>query len=206
MSGGVGWQSLPRTVLQLRDRHPTPSLISLRSCEPTLPLQGRVKANVGTAPSRHSVALLYFRITLDDAEFPNYYHAVPFLPRGRLAIVTIRGAGCCGRERGARRANRRVRRNRDVLSPRRWCQVCEDKSQATVAIELISPGRPRISRKTIVRGMPGVPVCPWRCCAFFAAGASAPGFPAPSFDEGGIFLANLGRNVSRDRGVMFLGS
>src|SRR5215207_10790166 len=31
-----------RTVPELRDCHPTPSHISLRSCEPTLPLQGRV--------------------------------------------------------------------------------------------------------------------------------------------------------------------
>src|SRR6185312_6756460 len=45
------------------------------------------------------------------------------------------------------------RRSRVVLTPRRWCQVCGDP-QATEAIKPGTPGRARISRKTIARGMP----------------------------------------------------
>src|SRR4051812_16329510 len=40
-SGGWGDPS-KRGLFGWRDFHPTPSRISLRSCEPTLPLQGRV--------------------------------------------------------------------------------------------------------------------------------------------------------------------
>src|SRR3954467_2538823 len=75
-----------------------------------------------------------------------------------------------------------------------------------VAIELASPGRPRISRKTIAQGRPGV--LRWTCmlvCAFCCArctrdrGCSAhPVFPAPSaFQEGGTDT-NLGHVVPRE--------
>src|SRR3954451_12104738 len=68
-----------------------------------------------------------------------------------------------------------------------------------VAIELASPGRPRISRKTIAQGRPGV--LRWTCmlvCAPFCAnctrdrGCSAhPVFPAPSdFEEGQTMQAS----------------
>src|SRR3954452_13315995 len=80
-----------------------------------------------------------------------------------------------------------------------------------VAIELASPGRTRISRKTIAQGRPGV--LRWTCmlvCAFCCArctrdrGCSAhPVFPAPSVFEGGKRTANLGRIAPRDRGRTF---
>jgi hypothetical protein len=54
----AGWGDLSAAALfGMRDLHPTPDHISLRSCEPTLPLQGRVSkrassivvpANAGT--------------------------------------------------------------------------------------------------------------------------------------------------------------
>src|SRR3954467_2425160 len=76
-----------------------------------------------------------------------------------------------------------------------------------VAIELASPGRPRISRKTIAQGRPGV--LRWTCmlvCAFCCArctrargGTAHPVFPAPSvFEGGGTFLAKLGRIMPRE--------
>jgi hypothetical protein len=58
----AGWGDLStRGLFGMRDRHPTPSHISLRSCELTLPLQGRVSG------SSHSVSSFARR---DDTEVP----------------------------------------------------------------------------------------------------------------------------------------
>jgi hypothetical protein len=89
---------------------------------------------------------------------------------GRNAIVTIRGAGCDGRASAARRAARRVRSSRVVLSPRRWGQANGDDPFATEANKPGTPGRARSSRKTIAQGVPsdfGVPVL--ACVLFLSA-------------------------------------
>jgi hypothetical protein len=72
--------------------------------------------------------------------------------------------------------------------PKLASSLVEMISEAMVAIEHVSPGRPRISRKTIAQGRPGV--LRWTCmlvCTFLCAnrtrdrGCSAhPAFPAPS--------------------------
>src|SRR6201747_2767036 len=91
------------------------------------------------------------------------------------------------------------RRNRLVLHPSSRCQACGDKPQARVAIERGSPGRSRISCKPLCGEcrVSGVTVAHY--AQISAAGASAPGIPAPFGKEGGSFLANLGQSVSRDR-------
>jgi hypothetical protein len=104
---------------------------------------------------------------------------------GRFAIVTIRGAGCDGRGRAARRAARRVRSSRVVLSPRRWGQANGIHSRR----RLSSP---------VLRGERGAAVKPLRrecrscrpaCIDLWAFSFSAheacgcgqrPAFPAPS--------------------------
>jgi hypothetical protein len=77
--------------------------------------------------------------------------------------------------------------------PKLASSLAEMICEAMVAIEHVSPGRPRISRKTIAQGRPGV--LRWTCmlvCAPFCAhctrdrGCSAhPAFPAPSVLEEG---------------------
>src|SRR5258707_4575964 len=68
-----------------------------------------------------------------------------------------------------------------------------------------SPGRSRISRNTIVQGMPAVAVYPWLLTPvlFFCTGGHGcnahPAFPAPSVEEGGIQEINLAQNMRRDR-------
>ena len=63
--------------------------------------------------------------------------------RGRIAIVTTRGAGCGGRERRAGECADRVRSSRVVLIPRRWDQANRDDRSTTGAIK---PGTPRRAR------------------------------------------------------------
>jgi len=77
----------------------------------------------------------------------------------------------------------RGRRNRVVLTPRRWCQACEMITQATVAKKPGTPGRARISRKPLRRGCRSVfgCTCGLLVCVFAhllhtrRAGATAPG-------------------------------
>ena len=79
------------------------------------------------------------------------------------AIVTERGAGCDGRC-GVRcfRTGRNVRggrRSRVVLTPRPWRQVGAKYRADDGGKTGRSPGRARISRKTIARGKPGCLGC-----------------------------------------------
>ena len=96
------------------------------------------------------------------------YPAVPRPHEGRFAIVTARRAqdamdaaisgvaACFRKEHGGRRTRgRRGRRSRVVLAPRPWRYVGESFSLTTGARKAASPGRARISRKTIARGKPG---------------------------------------------------
>ena len=73
--------------------------------------------------------------------------------------------------------HRCARRNRVVLISRRWDQVSRSIREATVAIKPRSPGRARISRKAIARGMPVAPAEP----------VVHPAFPAPSLLRGTLF-------------------
>ena len=119
----------------------------------------------------------------------NYDLKKPSRPHeGRFAIVTIRGAGCDGRGRAARRAERRVRSSRVVLSPRRWGQAnglrfrpCGRNAEVHSRRRLTSP---------VLRGERGAAVKPLRrecrsdfgvpvlacvrlfCCARKAVGAA----------------------------------
>jgi hypothetical protein len=75
------------------------------------------------------------------------------------------GVGCDGRN-GVRRegAGRNAccgRRSRVVLTPRRWRQVGGSHSAGDGGKKARSPGRVRISRKTVAQGRPGVPVNLW---------------------------------------------
>src|SRR5882757_3221038 len=71
-----------------------------------------------------------------------------------------------------------------------------------------SPGRARISRKTIVQGMPVDAVYPWLLTPvlFFCTGGHGcnahPAFPAPSVVRAEAARLNLARNRRRDREVV----
>src|SRR5258705_676461 len=74
-----------------------------------------------------------------------------------------------------------------------------------------SPGRARISRNTIVQGMPAVAVYPWLLTPvlFFCTGGHGcnahPAFPAPSFDfEGGLFSIARTFRAARTWTLVFL--
>jgi hypothetical protein len=92
------------------------------------------------------------------------------------------------------------RRSRVVLVPRSWRYV-GGNPPATGARKAASPGRVRISRKTIARGKPGCLGCTCQtrvlCCAVFCTrrcGRSRrPAFPAPSVRERDDELAQPGR-------------
>ncbi|WP_154073515.1 hypothetical protein [Bradyrhizobium erythrophlei] len=74
-----------------------------------------------------------------------------------MAIVTNVGVGCGGRVGAFDEQRRCGRQNRVVLTPRRWCQVRENKfSRATVTKKPDRREEHEVSRKTIARGMPGV--------------------------------------------------
>jgi hypothetical protein len=84
-----------------------------------------------------------------------YGGAVPHSSGGAYASSRTLGAGCDGRSSAADECCCFGRRNRVVLTPRRWRQVLLRRfSGATVAIKPGTPGRSRISRNTIVQGMP----------------------------------------------------
>ena len=100
---------------------------------------------------------LFYRIRLDSD--PNHRHnpPIPSHQKGRLAIVTKRGAGCGGRGRADNERHDRVRRSRVVLTPGllasspgeanasrgRWWQEAP-----------IHQGEHDISRKAIAQGRP----------------------------------------------------
>ncbi len=71
------------------------------------------------------------------------------------------GAGRDGRTGVQDEARMVRRRNRAVPIPRRWDQTLCDERKATVARQPGAPRRPRISRKTIAQGVPGVSAALW---------------------------------------------
>jgi len=73
-------------------------------------------------------------------------HASRAHKRGGSRSSRTSSAGCDGRGRVARRAARRVRSSRVVLSPRRWGQPPGHEPGGTVAKKPASPGRARSSR------------------------------------------------------------
>jgi hypothetical protein len=160
-----------------------------------------------------------------------YQSRRPVPTEGRFAIVTIRRArmrwtlwrqvwqrdpGKVGnrfsdkdhaqtRHTGRKRCG--GRRSRVVLAPRPWRYVGGNSPPATGARKAASPGRARISRKTIARGKPGCPGCtcslkPVCFLSYFrtwVCGRSRrPAFPAPSRREGHKF-ALLRRNSRREK-------
>jgi hypothetical protein len=117
-----------------------------------------------------------------EIEIRRIIRAVPSPPEGRFAIVTTRWAwdamdavASGGRRDPGKvetgfpiritpnkttgRKRRRGRRSRVVLAPRPWRYVGGHISLTTGARKAASPGRARISRKTIARGRPGCLGC-----------------------------------------------
>ena len=120
-----------------------------------------------------------------------------FYKEGRFAIVTNVGSGMRWTRCVIRRMTYRGRRNRVVLAPRRWRQVGDDASHHADdgGKKARSPGRSRISRKTIAQGRPVAPaepvVLPRAFCCTRTMGASRrPAFPAPSRCDEGVRSKN----------------
>src|SRR5215470_9066339 len=138
----------------------------------------------------------------------NDHPRVPHPYEGRFAIVTDVGCGMRWTRRVVGRTAQCGRRNRVVLAPLGWRQVCGDRSAGDGGNKAWSPGRARISRNTIAQGRPDVtakPVVPTPCF-FFARGpwvlAKHPAFPAPSESRRDGLIGKLGHVVPRERGVV----
>jgi hypothetical protein len=108
--------------------------------------------------------------------------------KGRLAIVTKRGAGCGGRLRCSRTKGAcGGRRSRVVLTPRRWRQVGDNACALRLRRWQTSPVTGESAKetvKTIARGMPGgsgVTVVTTLVCFFISharlRARHAPGIP-----------------------------
>jgi len=137
--------------------------------------------------------------------------------RGRTALRRFRESfGETGTKLVERLFRRRARTAKSCgPGTRCWCQVRGWRSgptgrsdafnpRTTVARRNSSPGRSRISRKTIAQGRPDDPpvpvVLPRAFCCTRTMGASGhPAFPAPSCFWRDNFEANLGRIASRER-------
>jgi hypothetical protein len=131
---------------------------------------------------------------------------VPHHAEGRFAIVTDVGSGMRWTRYVTRRRTYRVRRSRMVLAPRRWRQVGDDASHHADdgGKRARSPGRLRISRKTIAQGMPAAPAEPVVLPRAFLLHADHgcsphPAFPAPSHKFEGGSEAKLGPHAPRER-------
>ena len=119
---------------------------------------------------------------------------IPSQPEGRLAIVTKRGTGCGGRGSADNERRGCGRRNRVVLMPRRWHHVLEKLTLlgSNGGKKARSPGRARISRKTIAQGRPDclrftcMLVCafPVHQCTRDRGCSAHPVFPAPFVFKG----------------------
>ena len=142
------------------------------------------------------------------SEDPNrlYTHRCPVPTEGRCATSPTRGldavdAGCASDESAPC-----GRRSRVVLTPRRRRQAGGVFSPVTVSTSR-SPGRARISRKPLrgeCRIASAEPVC--SCALSFmhfaretAGAARTRHSPLPLIGEGGTLMANLARNMRRDR-------
>src|SRR6516225_5076001 len=96
-----------------------------------------------------------------------------------------------------------------VLAPRRWRQLGDDASHHADdgGKKARSPGRLRISRKTIAQGRPvdpPVPVVLPRAffCTRTMGACGHPAFPAPSRYDEGESDEKLGRNAPRERDLL----
>ena len=126
---------------------------------------------------------------LDNSVNRNYIATQPGPTEGRFAIVTIRGArdamDAAASARCKSRGRKRLQRTAKSCGPGAATLALRrlgDFPPATGARKAASPGRARISRKTIARGKPGCLGC--TCSStpvlFFARelrAQSAPGFP-----------------------------
>ena len=147
---------------------------------------------------------------------PNHPHnpRIPFPQEGRLAIVTDVGSGMRWTRK---RCAQFVARTNDAFADGEIVWSWRPDAGAKSMVRPIddggkrarSPGRARISRKTIVQGMPdvsGEPVVA-DACAFCCTGGRGsighPAFPAPSLFMRDKVLASLGRNAPRERKRMF---
>jgi hypothetical protein len=123
------------------------------------------------------------------------------------AIVTERGAGCDGllwRQASFSPDENASsgRRNRVVLAPRPWCQAGGRYPAGDGGNKRRSPGRARISRKTIAWGKPGCLGCTCQIRVHSFAPFSTrrcgrsqrPAFPAPSVRERADEMQQPGRN------------
>src|ERR1700752_2153795 len=131
----------------------------------------------------------------------------PVPAEGRFAIVTIRWArdamdAVASGDLITGRKRRSVRRSRVVLAPRPGRYVGGKYPAGNGGKKGRSPGRARISRKTIARGKPGCPGCTCSLtrvhfCSTLRTrdyGRSRrPAFPAPSSQERDNEIARLGR-------------
>jgi hypothetical protein len=79
------------------------------------------------------------------------------LPEGRFAIVTDVRRDAVDVDGALTNALIGGRRSRVVLTPRRWRQVSRSDPLMTVANKPGHRGEREGNRKTIARGMPGVP-------------------------------------------------
>ena len=126
-----------------------------------------------------------------------------------------RWTGCGGRWFTPRRwRGLSVRQNRVVLAPVAGVKLSDKrkrKRQRRSQPRTRLRGDHGISRKAIAQGRPGVLRCPVCSCAAFlvqiahetAGAARTRSSLRPLIEEGGKFLAKLGRNASRDREPIF---
>jgi hypothetical protein len=134
-----------------------------------------------------------------------YVSAQPAPPGGDASRSSRNvGAGCDGRLLRqvifTRRNVGSVRRSRVVLAPRPWRQVGGKCPAGDGGKTGRSPGRARISRKTIARGKPGCLGCTLsNPCAFFRYSRTRgcgciqrPAFPAPSLKRGTTKMQSSG--------------
>ena len=126
-------------------------------------------------------------------------------------IVTNRGTGCGGR--GCADNERRFSadvRSRVVLTPRRWCQVCEKERSRRWPTSPEHRGEHGVAVKTIAWGMPGDSgvTCMLVCAFYYILHARPRGASVarhslrPQFGEGGRFRQTSGRMRRRDRESM----
>jgi hypothetical protein len=129
----------------------------------------------------------------------------PAVPRGASRSSRTLSAGCDGRHGCARRAQaRRTAKSCGPDPPTLGSSSVRRFHGATVANKPGTPGRSRISRNTIVQGMPDCSACPQfltrvlSTLAHEAAGAQTPGIPCALLFEGPIFRHHLDALASRE--------
>ena len=123
--------------------------------------------------------------------------------RGATRSSRVLGAGCNGRAGAAGRATpMRTAKSCGPDLPTLGSSLCATSAQTTVAIKPGTPGRARISRQTVARGMPVAPAEPvvtaacFFCCRRAMGAACIRHSPRPLFFEGRC-SARLGRFTRR---------